>query len=191
MKKETNFVYHGSQIRGLKLLIPKESGYGKRFVYATDEFVLAVIFINRRPGGSLVASWGIEKGRPYFCERVRGIFYEWYAERKGSIYVLSKRDFYHESYMEGFEWVSEKPVEVLDEIKVDDVKEFLLELADKGKINLYFYDDRPERFRGDDDLVELAIKMIEKYGKERVIKRVREFQPQIEKRVIERLRNGP
>ncbi len=35
---------------------------------------------------------------------------------------------------------------------------------------------------------ELVIKIIRKYGKKEVIRRIREFQPQIEKRVIERLK---
>jgi len=181
-------VYHGSQIQNLKVVVPEEAGYKNRYVYASSEIALAAIFINRKPGGSWVATWGFGKNGPFFCERVKGIFDKWYAGQKGSIYVLSKDDFHHEGYMSSHEWVSEKPVKVVKEIQINDVKQFLLDLEKQGKIKITYYDDRPERYRSDDDMIEMAIKMIEKYGLKQQIERIREFQPQIENRVMEELK---
>jgi len=59
---------------------------------------------------------------------VNEIFDKWYAEQKGSIYVLSKDDFYHEYHLSSSEWISEKPVEIIKEIQIYNVKKFLLGL---------------------------------------------------------------
>ena len=175
-----NLLYHGSLNQKLKYLKPGNGGYKKDFVYAVSCKAFAAIFINRK-GGSLVASWGrLKNGLPYFCERKKGIFKSNYNNQKGSIYVVDKKYFKQNKKLWEEEWVSEQKVPIIEEIKIKNLKKYLLELESKGKIKIILFKDRKKFFPNiDKELIEDAIKLIEKYGYEKTLPSIKKNQPKI------------
>ena len=176
------FVYHGSKIQNLTILHPRDGGFGRNYVYAADDKVQAAIFINR-PGGSYVATWGKRKdGKIFFCERKEGIFDEWYSELRGSIYVLDKKQFHQVGFLHPFEWVADKPVEVLEEIQIDNLKDYFLECEKEGRFVLIPFDHRRELYPDDEDIVRTAIIIMRKYHhqEERILAEIRCHQPHLE-----------
>ena len=84
------FVYHGSPVPGLRELAPKEAGFGKSRVYATDDLTLATVFMGKGRN-SWQAEFDMGKdGVAYFHERVEGVLDRWFKGQAGSIYVLPK-----------------------------------------------------------------------------------------------------
>jgi len=160
------YVYHGSKESGLKSLKPSKAGYNKKYVYAATDISFAAIFINK-PGGSLVAKYKRDEASiPYYCERKRGIFNKNYSKQKGSIYVLEKEHFKHLKNLWSEELVSEKEVPVVKEIKIKDLKKFLLDLEKEGKFRVIYYKDRLKHFPRDDIAIERTKEeLVKKYGK--------------------------
>lgn len=180
------YVYHGSRSSGHKELVPKVAGFGKRLVYATDNLTLAAIFIGKGRN-SWQADFDIgDDGVPYFRERVDGIFDKWYKMRSGSIYALPKSEFHREKGMWEHELASEKPVGVVEEIKIGDLKEFMLNLEKEGKLKIVYYKDFRKMFPDDDaDLIKMGLDGLNKYTLEFTLKAIRKFRPDLEKRFIE------
>jgi len=83
------YVFHGLKTPNLKVLKPKENGFGKKYVYATLEPAFAVIFINRE--GSLYAGWKKSKGVPCFYERKKGYLTNGIKELKDLYMFLIKK----------------------------------------------------------------------------------------------------
>ncbi|HED37914.1 MAG TPA: hypothetical protein ENI76_06690 [Ignavibacteria bacterium] len=173
-------LYHGSLIQNLQVLTHYESGHKESFVYAVSEKVFAAFFIHR-PGGSLVISCGrLEDGIPYLCERKGGILNRNYENKKGSIYVVEKKYFIHKEDLWGEEFVSVKDIKPLKEIKILDIKEYLLKSESEGKIKIILFKDRIKHFPNiDDELLKTAKKLIEKYGFEKVLPSLEKHQPRI------------
>ncbi|MGB9677858.1 MAG: hypothetical protein ACPLZ9_04490 [Candidatus Ratteibacteria bacterium] len=182
MKK---YVYHGSPTSGLKVLEPKEAGYGKKYVYATEKFIYAVIFANRSGRNSLQATWGQEK-KFYFCEEVEGVFDKWYGNKSASIYCLDKSLFNKIPELSSHEMVSEVAVPVEKEIKIKDIKEFFLEQEKKGKMDIIYYKDRRKMFPNDNHKIEMLISGLKKYGFEKTLERIRTLRPDLERPFLER-----
>lgn len=171
-------VYHGSKFRNQKSLDPRNSGFGKNYVYATDNFVEAVIFLGERRN-SLQATWNTDCDVPFFCERAEGVFDKWYSGTKGSVYVLSKREFKRDPKLSKHEYISTYPVKVLDEIEIPDAKDYLL-----SKLRIVNYKDRRTLFPDDNDLVRMCINGLDKYGVEYTVRKLRELQPDLEKEFL-------
>lgn len=182
-----NVLYHGSSKQNLKYLELFEAGHGKSFVYAVSEEAFAAIFINR-PGGSLVAAWGrLDDGTPYFCERKKGILEKNYADKKGSIYVVNKSLFKHEKNLWKEEFISKQKIKPIKEIKIKDLKKYLLKLESKGKIKIILFKDRKKYFpRIDEEILETAKRLIDKYGYEKILPSIKKYQPGI----LNKLRKG-
>lgn len=179
------FLYHGSHQQGLRMLEPNESGYGKKYVYGTDSLSSAVIFLGRGRN-SFEASWTMGGKDQYFCERKYGILDRWYSGVRGSVYVLSPSDFQKDERVSEHEFISSRPVRILEETKVADAKAFLLDLERQGKIEIIQYKDRMTKFPDDSDLVEMCLNGLGKYSVEFTLKRIRKLQPQIEKEFLEK-----
>ena len=78
-------------------------------------------------------------------------------------------------------------MEPLDEIRVDNAGDYLRRLAFEGELTIKFY---PERFciaEDDMDLVEKALRMYQRFGKE-ALAQVREFHPQLLGRVMKAIK---
>ena len=122
----------------------------------------------------------------YFCERKYGILDRWYSGVRGSVYVLSPSDFQKDERVSEHEFISSRPVRILEETKVADAKAFLLDLERQGKIEIIQYKDRMTKFPDDSDLVEMCLIGLGKYSVEFTLKRIRKLQPQIEKEFLEK-----
>lgn len=162
MKK---YVYHGSKIQGMKVLTPKEAGYNKSFVYATTNPAFSAIFINR-PGGSFTAGFKKISGVVNYWERKKGVFNKNYKNQKGSIYVLDAKDFHKDKKIWKEERIANKPVKVLKEIKINDLKHYLLALEKQNKFKFISFKDRLKYFPKDEKkMEETCMDMLKKYGR--------------------------
>ena len=173
-------LYHGSSKQNLGILNPKESGHKQQYVYVVSEEAFAAIFINR-PGGSLVASFGrLKDGTPYFCERKKGIFEKNYTNKKGSIYLVNKSKFKNKANLWKEEFITKGPIKPIEEIKIEDLKKHLLKLEKEGKIKIILFKDRKKYFpKIDEEILETAKKLIEKYGFKKILPSLKKHQPKI------------
>ena len=137
---ENQFLYHGSHRQGLRVLEPNKAGYGKAYVYATDNVAAAIIFLGRGRN-SFEASWTMGGQDQYFCERKEGILDKWYSGASGSVYALSPGDFKRDEAIGEHEFASPGPVRVIEEIRVTDARSFLRDLKKKGEIRVIEYKD--------------------------------------------------
>ncbi len=183
------YVYHASEKQGLTVIKPAVSTHGKEWVYAAKDMVMGVLFLSGR-GGDLTCAIGREEGVPYVCGRFAGAFEYRYAGVSGSIYILPA-----EAFEEGkTEWeeevVCERELVPLEEVRVEDAKAFLLELADQGRLKIYFYPDRPGEVPVDDeDLVYRGIVWARRWGGA-VLEAFRRYHPHLIQRIQEGLEEG-
>ncbi len=187
-------VYHASRVQGLKLIKPRRSTHGRPWVYATKDPVLAACFLGNR-GGDFTCAVGRdpESGKPFICERFKGAFELRYRGVKGSIYVLSGKDFREGETGWDEEVVSPKPVVPLDEIRVSDAAAYLLELEKEGKLLIMRYPRKIAGIPEDDE--DLVIRAVVWYRKFRpfgflVLRELKRYHPQLLPRVEEALRTG-
>lgn len=175
-----NYLYHGSKKQGLTGLETFDGGHKKSYVYAVSQEAFAAIFINRI-GGSLVASWGrLDDGMPYYCERKKNVFDNNYSNEKGSIYVVNGSLFKHKDFLWKEEYISKQKIKPIKEIKIKNVKKYLLGLEAEGKVKIIYFKDRKKYFpKIDDDILKTAERLVDKYGYEKVISSIKKYQPQI------------
>lgn len=180
-----NEVYHASPLRGLTQIVPHRSTHGQSWVYATYDLAIAAMFLGRL-GGDFTCASGVFEGKPYLCERFAGAFERRYGAVSGSLYVLPGDGFLARQTSYSKDLVSTEAVTPLEERQVDNAGDYLLQLASEGKVLIKFY---PERFclaANDEDLVEKAARMFERFG-EGVLEQVRDFHPALLVRVMERV----
>ncbi len=182
-----NELYHGSHIQGLKVISPKESGHGTPYVYAVSELAFAAIF-SVPVRNSLIAAWGRLEGIPYFCEKKDSAFNLFYEGKKSSIYTVDSKDFFHREGTWRDEFVSEVEVPILEEIKIDNVKEYLLDLQEQGKFRYISFEEREKYFPNykEEDISD-ALKMVEKYGPEETLDSLNQWRPDLTDDVLLRL----
>ncbi len=178
-------VYHASPIQGLTQIIQHVGTHGQSWVYATDGIAVAAVFLGRL-GEDFTCASGVVLGKPYLCERFAGAFDRCYGSAAGSLYTLSGKGFAagQTSYSEDL--VCSQAVKPIEEIKVANAKDYLLQIAFEGKMIIKFY---PERFcltADDEDLVEKAARMYQQFG-EVALEQVRDFHPGLLNRVIKRV----
>ena len=177
MSRRLNRLYHASPVQGLTEISPHISTHGQKWVYAADDLAVAAAFLSRL-GGDFTCASGVYQGTHYLCERFEGAFDRRYGSVRGSIYVLPGDKFLagQTSYSEDF--VCLEPVKPLHEFRVDNAKDYLIQLASTSKLIIKFY---PERFciaEDDADLVEKALRMCHQSGEE-VLEQMRGFHPQL------------
>lgn len=174
------YLYHGSSIQNLKELNPQKSRHQQSYVYAVSELAFALLF-SVPVRNSLVGKWGrLKNGTPYFCEKKHDIFNLLYGEKQSSIYVLNSKNFTQKKNMWQEEYVSKQDEEILEEIKVKDIKEYLLKLEEEGNFKLISYKDRKDYFPNiDSETITHAMRMIEKYGEEKALIVIKKWRPEI------------
>ncbi|NQY43111.1 MAG: hypothetical protein HRT87_07210 [Legionellales bacterium] len=150
-------VFHGSRIRGLKTLIPKQSTHKKQFVYATIEPIVAALFIASHSDFDLYISGSGKISDPLVVvERYRNAF-KLLRDIKGSLYAMSDKNFEHKTNWEA-ELVSFKPEDIIFEYKIDNLWDFLTLSQKDGKTKLYYYPNHPKDVPVDDqDIIEKSI----------------------------------
>lgn len=151
-------LYHGSSVRGMKELVPHQSTHGK-YVYATKDKELTVIFSKRAGDDMTYSLFRTDKNEPWqLVERIPNGF-ETMFSNSASIYTVEDTTF--QDIHTGFsELVSDQPVRILNEERVENVYEKIKELEQDGLIQLHYYPDRPEKIPEDDsDLINVELRM--------------------------------
>jgi hypothetical protein len=155
-------VYHASQRQGLKLIEPRVGTHGQAWVYVASDLVTASMFLGQHHDFILASGFS---DMPYICERFGGAFDRAKANVAASIYVLPGSSFQAHRTSFDPELISEVAVLPLQEIPILDAKTHLLELRDSGKLELYFYPDRPGFIPSDDsDLIANALELFAQQG---------------------------
>jgi len=191
MRRKPEKVYHASQVQGLKRIVPRRSTHGQPWIYATRDPVMAAVFLGTR-GGDFTCAVGRdpEIGKPFICERFAGAFELRYANVQGSIYVLPGEKFVAGKTSWDEELVCAEPVTPLEEIRIADAKNYLLELARAGELIIKLY---PEKIAGipedDEDLIYRAVVWSRRFGKG-VIEKLRKYHPHLVPRVERALKEG-
>lgn len=179
------YVYHSSKVRGLKVLEPRPSTHKIPWVYATKDIASAAMFLG--DNFDFICQTGFSKNKPYIWERFKGAFDLGYKNKKGSIYYLKPDSFKENMTSFSGEIVSEVPVKVEKEEKIDDVKEYLLNLEKQGKLLIFMYPNTPDGRHSDkEDIVDRGINWTIDFG-ENTIKQIKKYHPDVLDRVIKGL----
>lgn len=150
------FVYHGSSVQDLKEIKPMNHGQ----VYAAKDKIIAILFIVNRNTGRYTYARTVghlnDGTLPYIAERYANAFDDLYNGKSGSVYVLDDKFFC--SDRPGVA-MSRTAVPVVQEIKIPDLKQYLLDLENRHQLKIYRYPDRPSSIPSDDsDLVQMCQK---------------------------------
>lgn len=132
-------VFHSSPVQGLSVIEPRFSLTHKRlWVYATKSPIMSAAFLSNL-GGDLTCYVGKEivENRSFIMERNPGLFDQRYLNKKGSIYMLPGDTFIENQTTWKEELVSDVAVPVLDEFKIDNVKDFLFRLKELNLLDIY------------------------------------------------------
>lgn len=177
-------VFHGSPTQHLQELLPNASTHRQPWVYAALDPVIAATFLSNT-GGDFTCAVGREgfNGQPFLCERFPNAFEERYPRQPGSIYILPQKGFTAAQTDWQEEAVACRPVQVLKEIQIPSIREFLLYLQETGKLTLYRYPDRPPAVPADDaDLLERAERWLQD-GNQAILPTLRQFHPTLLQRM--------
>ena len=134
--------YHCSPIRGLTVLEP---GVPKSFdkpagVYLTTSLPMALMYGVR----NFEYTYGYTReGQIYYEEYFPGALEELYRGREASLYLCAPRETVSTAIPN--EAVSTEPVTVVEEIRIDDVCEALLEQERLGALVIRRYEELPPR----------------------------------------------
>ena len=162
----SNFVYHSSPKQGLDIIYPCESTHQKSFVYGSFDIDITSIFLSSR-GGDFVCSIGrdIVSYKPFICERFEGAFEYRYLETSGSIYILPSHLFEKNKTAWDEEFVSTTPISPLSEIKIYNIRKWVLDLEQCKKITIERFPKRNKSIPDDDnDLIQRAVIWTEQFG---------------------------
>jgi len=188
---EPDLVYHASQVQGLKKVVPNKSTHGKKWVYATYDIVIAAAFLGDE-GGDFTCSVGRDSktSLPFICERFKGAFDLRYANIKGSIYELPAINFLPGKTQWEEEVVCSEPVRVFNEIRIENAKEYLLNLHAQGRLLIKYYPEKIDKIPEDDeDLVFRAVIWVRQYG-EGILAQVKKYHPSLMKRIQAAIKNN-
>lgn len=146
-------LYHVSHTPNLKILEPKISSHGKPYVYATTNLELALFFGSKKSHGDLDGIYGttdIENGNvlskptPFFYESFPNSFKERFEGESCSIYEVDPSTFKKGQTSFASEVVSEEPVKILKETKIEDLYVYLKQLIKDKKIIFHKFSNDKE-----------------------------------------------
>ena len=141
--KIQNIVYHGSPNSNMKEIVAHKSTHQKECIYATDNKVVALLFMGHGNGDLDTRIFNIN-GKPELVERREGILKKLY-DKEGYLYELDGSSFSHYDYLWSLEVISfEKSIIPLRKIFYPNILEALKEEEQKGNIIIYRYPNRPK-----------------------------------------------
>lgn len=165
-------VFHGSPVAGIKIFTPRISTHGKPVIYASDRMDAVLLYCAK--WNDFMLTCGSEE---VVVERYKGAFDELYKEKKGYIYILDGTTFQFDEYCN--ELVSEKTVEVIDCITINNLYEVVM-----AKYTVYLYPDKPQWITDDDgDIVEHAIEIYKMSGDFGIFNYIYERYPKLDKQI--------
>lgn len=138
-----NIVYHGSPNSNIKKIVAHKSTHQKECIYATDNKVVALIFMGRG-NGDLDTRISNKNGKLELVERRKGVLKKLY-DKEGYLYELDGSSFNHYDFLWSLEVISfEKSIIPLRKTLYPNILETLKEEEQKGNIKIYRYPNRPK-----------------------------------------------
>ena len=137
-------LYHVSSAPNLKVLEPHVSTHGKSYVYATSNLELALFFGSKKSAGDFDGMYGTEGDKPFFYEAYEGALKRRFDGATCYIYEVDPSTFEGGKTSFGCEMVSTEPVKVKNCTEVSNLYQHLLDLNEKGRIDLHFFEDTSE-----------------------------------------------
>ena len=182
-------VYHGSSRGDIDFLTPHISTHRKNCIYATENKVIAMLFMGRDMG-DLDTVKDYRNGMPILIERRKGILEKSY-NNSGYIYELDGSTFMHYDYLWKPEVISfENSIQPIKKVYYDNILKELKKEEEKGNIKIYKYPDRPNNIPLDNsDLIDKYIKF-ELNGIKGAIESLLTVYPEFEPIVIEKLNSN-
>lgn len=178
-------VYHGSSNGDIKELLPHISTHQKKCIYATDERIVALLFMSKGKG-DLDHSIGSDNknSQLMYVERREGVLKQKYQNVSGYLYELDGSSFNHYDFLWDREVISyEDSIIPLSKTFIPDIYEEILKEEELGNIKIYHYPDRPSRIPLDNsDLIEKYIRF-EEMGNTGSIDRLLKTYPEFSERV--------
>ena len=181
-------VYHGSPRGDIEALEPRISTHRKECIYATDNKVIAMMFMGRGNGDlDFVKSY--DDGLPVLVERRPGLLEKIY-NKSGFMYELPGDSFEHYDYLWAPEVISFEKHIVPNRVEYyENILLALKEFADNGLLKLYQYPERPEYVPFDNsDLVERYIKFEYRNGIKGAVDDLLKIYPEFTEQVKEKLK---
>ena len=155
-------LYRGCKESGIKVMYPRLVNHKMPYVYASTDKIEALLYSVKGGNFNYTNIYGYDdNNKRCLIERKEGVLEKIY-NKEGRYYILDSKDFQkHKVLGTGeFEYVSKKPVNVISEVKVPNIYEYLKDLERKGLLKIYRYPSRPKIYPKDDsDLIECAIIM--------------------------------
>lgn len=150
-------VYHGSSKGNIELLNAHKSTHQKDCIYATDNKVVALLFMGKG-NGDLDTRISSLDGKPELVERRPGILEKLY-NKKGYLYELDGSTFNHYDYLWSLEVISfENEIRPINKIYYPNILDAIIEEEKQGNIIIYRYPNRPKDMPLDNsDLIEKYI----------------------------------
>ena len=150
-------VYHGSPNGSVEVLRSHKSTHQKECIYATDNKVVALLFM-AKGNGDLDTRLSNVNGKPELVERRSGVLERLY-NRDGYLYELDGTTFEHYDYLWSLEVISfEKEIKPLRKIYYPNILDVIMDEEKKKNIIIYRYPDRPHDMPLDNsDLIEKYI----------------------------------
>ena len=136
-------LYHVSPIAGLKILQPRVSTHGKAYVYAVENMVTGLLFGVRHDDFDFIIS-NNEKGTPILYECYPDALKSVYQGKNCSVYYINDDGFQRNKTSWDVELVCENEVQVIDERKIDDLYNRLLDEEKHGNLIIHRYEYCPE-----------------------------------------------
>lgn len=182
--KMNKIVYHGSSNGNIEVLRAHKSTHQKECIYATDNKVVALLFMEKG-NGDLDTRISNVNGKPELVERRSGVLERLY-NREGYLYELDGTTFKHYDYLWSLEVISfEKEIKPLKKIYYPNVLDAIMDEEKKKNIIIYRYPNRPHDMPLDNsDLIEKYISFEEQGMKGAVTDLLRvypEFLSEVEK----------
>ena len=152
-----NIVYHGSHNDNIEIIKTHVSTHQKKCIYATDNKVIAMLFMNKGMG-DLDTIKSYDNGLPILVERRQGVLEKLY-DTSGYIYELDGSSFKHYDYLWKPEVISfESGIKPIKKTYYDNILKALNEEAENGNIKIYKYPNRPNHIPLDNsDLIDRYI----------------------------------
>lgn len=179
-------VYHGSHNGNIEIIKAHVSTHQKKCIYATDNKVIAMLFMNKGMG-DLDTIKSYDNGLPILIERRQGVLEKLY-DTSGYIYELDGSSFKHYDYLWKPEVISfESGIKPIKKTYYDNILKALNEEAENGNIKIYKYPNRPNHIPLDNsDLIDRYIN-IELNGIKGAINSLLTVYPEFESIVAEKL----
>lgn len=153
-----DYVFHASKVQGIRQLTPRYSLLlDRHIIYASLNFYIASLFLDKH-GGDYICSIQVHHSSPYpfLIERVKSGIEKRFLAQSGAIYVLEKAGFEAADHLWKGEVISTQPVLPFEEIRIDNILDYIRSLIDMKKINFVPFDNRhPYIDPNDADLVQL------------------------------------